>query len=68
MYPGGGHPAHRGRIRHEDRVYPDQRSQFENGELFRKLTRESEVNILQFPPLCQTLMIELFTISILVAI
>jgi len=41
MYPG--HPAHRGRIRHEDRVYPDQRSQFENGELFRKLTRESEI-------------------------
>mgnify|MGYP001799193473 FL=1 len=51
MYPGGGHPAHRGRIRHEDRVYPDQRSQFENGELFRKLTRESEVNILQSSPL-----------------
>lgn len=43
MYPG--HPAHRGRIRHEDRVYPDQRSQFENGELFRKLTRESEVRL-----------------------
>ena len=49
MYPSGGHPAHRGRIRHEDRVYPDQRSQFENGELFRKLTRESEVNIMQSP-------------------
>ena len=67
MYPGGGHPAHRGRIRHEDRVYPDQRSQFENGELFRKLTRESEVNNLQPSP-AKTLMIELFTILILAAI
>ncbi|XP_067931836.1 core-binding factor subunit beta-like [Watersipora subatra] len=31
------------RLRYQPRTYPDQRTQFENGDLFRKLTRESEV-------------------------
>jgi len=37
-----GHPQ--ARLRAQPRVCPDQRSQFENGEFFRKLTRESEVS------------------------
>ena len=34
------------RLRYQPRTFPDQRTQFENGELFRKLTRESEVSII----------------------
>lgn len=43
MY-AGGHPA-APRHRPQPRVFPDQRTQFQNQELFRKLSRESDVSI-----------------------